>query len=320
MNNSNKKNINANNFFMGVSPNTTYSNELLSHLKNIETEINNMKGNNNSKVNSKNMFNKLIDEFESQVSDLNEKIKNFNKEKLELTELHQKEVKRLKGLIINIYTIVRILTKSMKLDNESRLLLLERLRKTIEKNEAFLYNIDEIAKYNITNNNKNKMNNISVNMNVRTNYKKNNNNNNNVRISNIMRNINTGNIPLEEEKPKVEEIVEDEEHNFGNNNSKSNVNINMTTMNNNNIKNNGNIKNNNRTNHMNNIVESNEFKENTIYDNDDDDKIIVNENIKINENIKNNQNNGRKMSFKNRLMTKKITETNAKNKLNKYFL
>jgi hypothetical protein len=165
---SQNKNENANNFLLGVGPNT--SDSLIGHLKNIENQINQkIVGKNSTQQNystSENTFKELISKLEDQVSDLNNKIKNYNSEKQHIIELSKTEVSKLKSLIVEIYMVVRILTKSMELSNQNKNNLLEKLRKTIENSTGFLKSINEITSYKDKNNNNLTMSNVVGNINI----------------------------------------------------------------------------------------------------------------------------------------------------------
>jgi hypothetical protein len=138
---------NSNTFMMGIGNGNFNSNSLIFHLKNIETEINQqLVGKSSVKLNnSKNTFNTIISKLRKEIEDLNLKILNFNKEKKEIHNMHQKDVMKLKKIITSIYGIVKILTKTFDLSDEQKINLLEKIRTTIENSPGFLKSINSIT-------------------------------------------------------------------------------------------------------------------------------------------------------------------------------
>ena len=147
INKENVKNVNSGTFMMGIGNGNFSSNNLVFHLKNIETELDQKIVGKNSEhlYNSKNTFETIISKLKKQVQELNLKVQNYNKEKKEITDMSQKEVMKLKEIINNIYRIVKILTKSLDLNKEEKVKLLEKLRSTIEKSPGFLKSINTIS-------------------------------------------------------------------------------------------------------------------------------------------------------------------------------
>ena len=148
-------NYNSNNFILGVDPkkknqssNMTPSESLIDHLKRIEKESNDTIKNNNADILTKkslnSVVNELINKLETDVITLNEQIKNYNSEKKAIIELDNKEMERLKDIIVKMYLLVITINKSIELKHNNRTSLLEKLRKTIQSNKGFLSNIDEI--------------------------------------------------------------------------------------------------------------------------------------------------------------------------------
>jgi len=127
------KNVNSGTFMMGIGNGNFGSNNLVFHLKNIESELNQQIVGKKSEhlYNSKNTFENIISKLKKQVQELNLKVQNYNKEK--------------KEIINNIYRIVKILTKSLDLNKEEKVKLLEKLRSTIEKSPGFLKSINTIS-------------------------------------------------------------------------------------------------------------------------------------------------------------------------------
>ena len=91
--NNNNNKINTNNFILGVSPKP--SEELISRLKNLENVSTSIKSPNKIET----VITETIDKLEHNAHTLNNKISTFNNEKKALSELHQKELVRLKGII-----------------------------------------------------------------------------------------------------------------------------------------------------------------------------------------------------------------------------
>jgi len=137
----------SNTFLMGFGDDNLYHNALMSNLLNIEKEINQQIANKPPEDLStpKNTFNTIINKLEQQVTNLNNQIKNFNKEKAEIIEMSRKEITELKGLIKKIYTIFKILTKSMDLNASQKKYLLEKLKQTIESSPGFLNSLNQIT-------------------------------------------------------------------------------------------------------------------------------------------------------------------------------
>ena len=199
-----KNNHNSNNFILGVDPkknNTmTPSESLIDHLKRIEKESNNTIKNNENVLTKKslnNVVNELITKLEKDVYTLNNQIKNYNAEKKAIIELNDKEIDRLKDIIVKMYLLVITINKSIELKHNNRTVLLEKLRKTLQSNKGLLSNIDEIMseKYKKTNdtyaNRKDKISNI-INHVEQIPEKK---NTSNVNKSNVNKsNVNNGNV------------------------------------------------------------------------------------------------------------------------------
>jgi len=146
-----KNNHNSNNFILGVDPKKnnimTPSESLIDHLRRIEKESNNTIKNNENVLTKKslnNVVNELITKLEKDVYTLNNQIKNYNAEKKAIIELNDKEIDRLKDIIVKMYLLVITINKSIELKHNNRTVLLEKLRKTLQSNKGLLSNIDEI--------------------------------------------------------------------------------------------------------------------------------------------------------------------------------
>jgi hypothetical protein len=133
---------------MGVEPsnNIKGSKSLMNHIKILENE-GKIKINNNNNIFKKNI-NKVVDnlitKIENNVCLLNEKIKTFNQEKKELSDLNNKEVESLKKIIRKLYMTIVTINKSIDLKHSNRVDLLEKLRKEINSNEGLKKSIDQI--------------------------------------------------------------------------------------------------------------------------------------------------------------------------------
>ncbi len=208
--NSNKNSNTRNNddMFMGISNNVISNNStknsenvLVKHINEVQGDIeqkfnnsgnkqglnvkNNSGFNKSNKVKNMNFENPktknvvvgIINGLEQDVDKLSAEIKEFNNKNKELCELDKKEVERLRGIIRKLYTLILTIYRSVEHKNEKSIDILEQLRASIEGNEAFLRNIDEIvAKGNSNRNgmNHNFKNNFLVNeANVPNNRKKN---------------------------------------------------------------------------------------------------------------------------------------------------
>ena len=140
---------NSNNFMMGVYPEKNKlkpSEKLINQLKQIENV--NLKiiqeNESNSKNSLKNIITELINKLETDVYTLNDRIENFNLEKKEMLELHKKELDEFKEITQKLYLIIIKISKSIELKKNNRIVLLEDLRKTVENNEGYLKIVDEL--------------------------------------------------------------------------------------------------------------------------------------------------------------------------------
>lgn len=195
--NQNKQNINQKNnddLFMGVSNNIIKNNStkpsenvLVQHINEVQEEIEEkVENSNNKSINhlnnkvrnmnfenpkTKNIVVGIINGLEKEVNTLSTEIKQFNEEKKELCDLDKKEIERLRGIIRKLYTLILTIYRSVEHKNEKSIDILEQLRASIEGNEAFLRNIDEIVSQQNKNNYKNNflVNEVNVPNNKKTN-------------------------------------------------------------------------------------------------------------------------------------------------------
>jgi hypothetical protein len=264
--NSNKQN--SNNFLLGVSSNKNNSLEKINNIKinneslnsrekmnnnNIKmfqnktgntysnTIINNM-SKSSSPLETKKIVFGIIDKLENDIVKLNNKINSLNKEKIELKNLSNKEIKTLKEVIKKLYMILSSFYnyKSSNLSKNDRIELLHKLKNTIEENNSFLEITNKIVRndksFNTVLNNTLRHNNMSL-MNESIN-KNNGMANNNVSLSNIIARKNS----------EAKEVIE--------NNSRMNDNAFLkreNVQNNSNTEITGNIPSNNSI-HVNNII------------------------------------------------------------------
>lgn len=146
-----------------------YSVELINHIKNIENDIKNNHVVNNVLLNNikmKNVISKIISKLEGNINSLTNKINKFNYEKKELQNISKKEQENFKNIIRKMYILIITIYKSLIVNKEDKIILLEKLRNTIQSNTQFLNNIDRIVKENnkeiIVNNNLVQENNITI--------------------------------------------------------------------------------------------------------------------------------------------------------------
>ncbi len=215
--NSNKKN--SNNFLLGVSSNknnslekinnetmnnSSMNNSIMNNSSNIRINngIVNNQMTNNTKTYSNNIMNNIskatsplntkkiifgiIDKLEHDIIKLNNKINALNKEKVELKDLSNKEIKTLKEVIKKLYSVLSSFynyKSSSNLSKNDRIKLLNKLKNTIEQNESFMEITNKIVRNNKS------FNNISLINESHNNVLSNNEStNNNVSLSNIIAN------------------------------------------------------------------------------------------------------------------------------------
>ena len=150
-NNSNKKNNNSNVLIqqlMQIQKNikneegeTEMMEERFNEMKN---QSNEMKNQSNEKKSFKNILLRVIEKLEDDVDVVSKKIEEFNEEKKSIMEMNQKEIKRLKTLIRKLYKTILTIYESLDVNKNTRVELLERLKRNIESNKIFLQNIQEI--------------------------------------------------------------------------------------------------------------------------------------------------------------------------------
>ncbi len=215
--NSNKKN--SNNFLLGVSSNknnslekinnetmnnSSMNNSIMNNSSNIRINngmVNNQMTNNTktysnnimnniskatSPLNTKKIIFGIIDKLEHDIIKLNNKINALNKEKVELKDLSNKEIKTLKEVIKKLYSVLSSFynyKSSSNLSKNDRIKLLNKLKNTIEQNESFMEITNKIVRNNKS------FNNISLINESHNNVLSNNEStNNNVSLSNIIAN------------------------------------------------------------------------------------------------------------------------------------
>ena len=180
--NSNKKN--SNNFLLGVSSNKNNSFEKINNetmnnssmnirINNgmINNQITNNQMKNNTKTYSNNIMKNIskaktplntkkiifgiIDKLEDDIIKINNKINALNKEKVELKDLSNKEIKTLKEVIMKLYTVLsyNVLMSSTNLSKNDRIKLLNKLKNTIKENESFMEITNKIVRNNKSFNN-----------------------------------------------------------------------------------------------------------------------------------------------------------------------
>jgi hypothetical protein len=156
-NNQNSNKRNSNNFLLGVSSSKNNSlekvnNESYNEFKNTREEINNNKrnkysntiinniSNSSSPLETKKLVFGIIDKLEKDIVNLNNKINSLNKEKIELKNLSDKEIKTLKEVIKKLYMILSSYYKSnsLNLSKNDRIALLNKIKNTFEQNDSFM--------------------------------------------------------------------------------------------------------------------------------------------------------------------------------------
>ncbi len=151
MNNNNKRNEKP------TSENNVLLNQLLKIQENIkaengevrmnlETEMNVNKNINNKeeKKKFKNILLSVISKLESDVNKVSNKINSYNEEKKSIVEMNQRDIKRLKNLVKKLYGIILSIYQSLEVNKETRIELLNKLKRNIESNRNLLQNINEI--------------------------------------------------------------------------------------------------------------------------------------------------------------------------------
>ena len=187
--NSNRQN--SNNFLLGVSSNKNNSLEKINNrMQNNTIKYNNL-NTSYSPLETKKIVFGIIDKLESDIVELNNKIYSLNKEKIDLKNLSNKEVVKLKEVIKKLYMILLSLNKasnkSSNLSKNDRIELLNKLKNTIEQNNSFLQITNKIVRNDkLFNNSLNKRFNNSILNNTSLINESLNKNNNNVSLSNII--------------------------------------------------------------------------------------------------------------------------------------
>jgi hypothetical protein len=177
--NSNRKN--SNNFLLGVSSNKNNSLENFNNFLNSRNDT-------NSPLETKKIVFGIIDKLESDIIKLNNKINSLNKEKIELKNLNNKEIRTLKEVIKKLHMILSFFYKSSNLSKNDTINLLKKLKNTIEQNESFMKITNKIVR------NDKIFNNIIVNQPINNLSLINESTNNNVSLSNIIAKKNSENI------------------------------------------------------------------------------------------------------------------------------
>jgi hypothetical protein len=158
VNTSNKKNNNSNVLIqqlMQIQKNikneegeTEMMEERVNQMKNQSNEMKNqsneMKNQSNKKKSFKNILLRVIEKLEDDVDVVSKKIEEFNEEKKSIMEMNQKEIKRLKTLVRKLYKTILTIYESLDVNKNTRVELLQRLKRNIESNKTFLQNIQEI--------------------------------------------------------------------------------------------------------------------------------------------------------------------------------
>ena len=158
----NNKNINTNNFLLGVPESNKRRNK---KNNSNQVEINDVNNNytientfiekNKNKNHSTNqkikiVVNDIVTKIEEDIHKLNHKVSSFNKEQKNIIDLKNTEIKKLKNIIQQLYTILLLIRKIEFLKNNStqnRSIVLQKindLKSILQKNNGMYKNINEI--------------------------------------------------------------------------------------------------------------------------------------------------------------------------------
>ncbi len=94
----------------------------------------------------KNLLIQIIKKLEEDVDKVTKQIQSYNQEKKNIVELDQKEIKKLKKIIIKLYKTIMEIYGAFDVDRNQRIEMLEKIRMNLETNHILLKNIDEIEK------------------------------------------------------------------------------------------------------------------------------------------------------------------------------
>lgn len=130
----------------------------------LQNKINNNGNNQNNtkKGTFKNILLGVITKLEDDVENISKKIENFNEEKKSIVEMDKREIERLKGLTRKLYKTILSIYKSLEVNKNKRIEILEKLKQNIEHNQNFLQNINELNQLTLEAKQQNNMNKINV--------------------------------------------------------------------------------------------------------------------------------------------------------------
>jgi len=94
----------------------------------------------------KNLLIQIIKKLEEDVDKVTKQIQSYNQEKKNIVELDQKEIKKLKKIIIKLYKTIMEIYGAFDVDRNQRIQMLEKIRMNLETNHILLKNINEIEK------------------------------------------------------------------------------------------------------------------------------------------------------------------------------
>lgn len=119
----------------------------------IENQVNQNKTKNQNSSNLeenkktfKNLLVQIIKKLEEDVDKVTKQIQSYNQEKKNIVELDQKEIKKLKKIIIKLYKTIMEIYGAFDVDRNQRIQMLEKIRMNLETNHILLKNINEIEK------------------------------------------------------------------------------------------------------------------------------------------------------------------------------
>jgi hypothetical protein len=151
-----RNNSNLVNQLLKIKESIRRQNNVSSNLQEkMKNEVNNTKNKNQNQTQNTNEENKktfknllvqIIKKLEDDVDKVTKQIQSYNQEKKNIVELDQKEIKKLKKIIIKLYKTIMEIYGAFDVDRNQRIEMLEKIRMNLETNHILLKNIDEIEK------------------------------------------------------------------------------------------------------------------------------------------------------------------------------
>ncbi len=149
-----RNNSNLVNQLLKIKESIRRQNNVSSNLEEkIKNEVNTSKNKNQTqnqneenKKTFKNLLVQIIKKLEDDVNKVTKQIQSYNQEKKNIVDLDQKEIKKLKKIIIKLYKTIMEIYGAFDVDRNQRIEMLEKIRMNLETNHILLKNIDEIEK------------------------------------------------------------------------------------------------------------------------------------------------------------------------------